>query len=212
VGLGNVPNVSTNDQTPTYTVASANAALSSGEKLSAAMGKIAKAVSSLISHLADTAGHITAAERTAWNAKANQTLVENIVSGATTVKNATNATTLDGYARSDYLQFYFHTGLDNGGSYGSGIDLNTIFSAGIHEFAGDFHATVNVPQGWYGDICLIVIGRGANTTQLVQIGEKLCYRQCNWNKTWGAWNYTGGSVNVKVQETAPTDTSALWIW
>lgn len=51
VGLGNVPNVATNDQTPTYTTPSAPAALSSGEKLSTAMGKIARAVSSLISHL-----------------------------------------------------------------------------------------------------------------------------------------------------------------
>jgi len=54
VGLGNVPNVATNDQTPTYTTASANTALTSGEKLSVAFGKIAKAVSSLISHLANT--------------------------------------------------------------------------------------------------------------------------------------------------------------
>ena len=38
VGLGNVPNVATNDQTPTYTTASANANLTSGEKLSVAMG------------------------------------------------------------------------------------------------------------------------------------------------------------------------------
>ena len=34
VGLGSVPNVPTNDQTPTYTAASAPAALASGEKLS----------------------------------------------------------------------------------------------------------------------------------------------------------------------------------
>ncbi len=54
VGLGNVPNVTTNNQTPTYTAASSNAALSSGETLSTAFGKIAKAVSSLISHLANT--------------------------------------------------------------------------------------------------------------------------------------------------------------
>ena len=53
VGLGNVPNLATNDQTPTYTVASSNTALSSGEKLSVAFGKIAKAISSLISHLAN---------------------------------------------------------------------------------------------------------------------------------------------------------------
>ena len=73
VGLGNVPNVATNDQTPTYTAASANAALVSGEALSTAFGKIAKAIASLISHLADTTTHITSAERTTWNSKANST-------------------------------------------------------------------------------------------------------------------------------------------
>lgn len=51
VGLGNVPNVSTNDQTPTYTEASALVGLKSGEKLSIAFGKIAKSVSSLIAHM-----------------------------------------------------------------------------------------------------------------------------------------------------------------
>lgn len=71
VGLGNVPNVTTNNQTPTYTQASALTALTSGEKLTAAFGKIAKAVSDLISHLANATIHITAAERTAWNAKQN---------------------------------------------------------------------------------------------------------------------------------------------
>lgn len=70
VGLGNVPNVATNDQTPTYTTATANAELTSGEKLSAAFGKIAKAVSSLIAHLADVTKHITGTERSAWNGKA----------------------------------------------------------------------------------------------------------------------------------------------
>lgn len=73
VGLGSVPDVATNDQTPTYTVASANENLISGEKLSVAFGKIAKAISSLISHLADSVSHITEAERTAWNSKANGT-------------------------------------------------------------------------------------------------------------------------------------------
>lgn len=51
VGLGNVPNVGTNDQTPTYTEASSLETLKSGEKLSVACGKISKAVSSLISHI-----------------------------------------------------------------------------------------------------------------------------------------------------------------
>lgn len=53
IGLGNVPNVSTNDQTPTYTVPDSLEDLSSGEKLSKAFGKIAKAVSDLISHISN---------------------------------------------------------------------------------------------------------------------------------------------------------------
>lgn len=51
VGLGNVPNVSTNDQTPTFTAASTLATLTSGEKLSVAFGKMAKAISDFISHI-----------------------------------------------------------------------------------------------------------------------------------------------------------------
>lgn len=51
VGLGNVPNVATNDQTPTYTEATTLAKLTSGEKLSVAFGKIAKAVTDLIAHI-----------------------------------------------------------------------------------------------------------------------------------------------------------------
>lgn len=64
VGLGNVPNVATDDQTPTYTAASTLAALKSGEKLSVAFGKIAKAISDLISHLANKANphKVTAAQ------------------------------------------------------------------------------------------------------------------------------------------------------
>lgn len=53
VGLGNVPNVATNDQTPTYTEASALSKLASGEKLSTAFGKISKAITDLIAHIAN---------------------------------------------------------------------------------------------------------------------------------------------------------------
>ena len=53
VGLGSVPNVSTNNQTPTYILPLKLAALTNGERLSIAFGKIAKAVQSLIDHLAD---------------------------------------------------------------------------------------------------------------------------------------------------------------
>lgn len=77
VGLGNVPNVATNNQTPTYTVASNNTALVSGENMSTAFGKIARAISSLISHLANTsnphsvtasqAGAVPATETNSFN-------------------------------------------------------------------------------------------------------------------------------------------------
>lgn len=70
VELGNVPNVATNDQTPTYTESSSLTTLTSGEKMSVAFGKIKKAVSSLISHIADKVSHITEAERKTWNSKA----------------------------------------------------------------------------------------------------------------------------------------------
>lgn len=46
-------------------------AISSGSKLSTLFGAIAKAISSLISHLTDSVKHITSAERTAWNNKSD---------------------------------------------------------------------------------------------------------------------------------------------
>ena len=55
VGLGNVPNVATNDQTPTFTVADNDTALQSGEKLSVSLGKIARAILSVISLKKDVA-------------------------------------------------------------------------------------------------------------------------------------------------------------
>jgi hypothetical protein len=59
-----------NKITPTYTEATTLTNVESGEALSVAFGKIKKAISSLISHLADTTKHITSAERTKWNSYA----------------------------------------------------------------------------------------------------------------------------------------------
>ena len=93
VGLGNVPNVSTNDQTPTYTAASSLTALTSGEKLSVSMGKLSKAVSSLISHLDASNPHgISKSTIGLGN-------VDNTADANKTVKaagTATTATTLSG--------------------------------------------------------------------------------------------------------------------
>lgn len=53
VGLGKVPNVATNDQTPTYTESSSLTNLVSGEKLSVAFGKVKKAITDLMAHLSN---------------------------------------------------------------------------------------------------------------------------------------------------------------
>ncbi len=57
LGLGNVQNVATNDQTPTFAEAATLTTLSSGEKLSILFGKIAKGISALIDHVSDTTIH-----------------------------------------------------------------------------------------------------------------------------------------------------------
>lgn len=72
VGLGNVPNVATNNQTPTYEQASELSNIASGEKLSVSLGKIMKAIADFITHKADVVIHITAAERAKWNAVTNK--------------------------------------------------------------------------------------------------------------------------------------------
>lgn len=66
-GLGNVPNVTTNDQTPTFTQAATLANIASGEKLTVMLGKIAKALADFIAHKADMVIHVTGTERTNWN-------------------------------------------------------------------------------------------------------------------------------------------------
>ena len=53
IGLGNVPNVTTNNQTPTYSTPSAASNLTSGETMSTAFGKIARAIMNLISHISN---------------------------------------------------------------------------------------------------------------------------------------------------------------
>lgn len=59
-----------NEQMPTHTEATTLVTLTSGEKISIAFGKIRRAITDLILHLADTTKHITATERTTWNGKA----------------------------------------------------------------------------------------------------------------------------------------------
>lgn len=80
--------------TPEFTEAPNLTKLISKEKLSITFGKIAKAISDLISHIGDDVKHITAAERTAWNGKAagNHTHTASDVGALTNIKIGTVTT------------------------------------------------------------------------------------------------------------------------
>lgn len=105
VGLGNVPNVATNDQTPTYTEASTLATLTSGEKLSVAFSKIKKAITDLIAHVSKSAtssvaGHVkitdsltSTATDTAASAKALKTVNDKVVENGFELIKTQNITT-----------------------------------------------------------------------------------------------------------------------
>lgn len=90
VGLGNVPNVTTNDQAPTYTAASTLAALVSGEKLSVAMGKIAKAISDFVTHKANTGIHVNSTEKATWNGKASKPKTATVTLGTSWTASGDN--------------------------------------------------------------------------------------------------------------------------
>lgn len=121
-GLGNVPNVSTNDQTPTFTQAATLANIASGEKLTVMLGKIAKALADFIAHKADTVIHVTGTERTNWNDanskkhthsnktvidKITQALLDNWTAAFTHVSDAVKHIT--GTERTNWTTAYTHT-------------------------------------------------------------------------------------------------------
>ena len=83
VGLGNVPNVSTNNQTPTYTLPNQTVNLISGETLDIALGKIARAVISLILHITDYTSnpHKISAEKIGAAKEEHTHSTANIISG-----------------------------------------------------------------------------------------------------------------------------------
>ena len=208
VGLGNVANVTTNNQTPTYTVASSNTALSSGETLSTAFGKIAKAINSLISHLSDTVGHITSAERTAWNAKLDAT--------ATSV----NSDKLGGLPMFNFFRY------DDFGA--TQINLNNLLSTGIYRCTTFTNYPSDSPDG-QGTVITINYGAGNNNTASGTAGVdnmwvKQIFISPHTNTLWcrviagtsiGEWCAMvdkNSTVLVKIQSSSPTDTNSLWIY
>lgn len=154
IGLSNVPNVSTNNQTPTFTVATNLTSLSSGDTLSELFGKVAKGVTTLISHLSDTTSHITSTERTKWNGyettidnKANKTVATTTANGLMSASDKTKM--------NNFQLINITTGTVNGVAYNISkygmfvvIQLN-----GNPSSAGEFNVKniSNLPRAWGGE-------------------------------------------------------------
>ena len=113
VGLGNVPNVATDDQTPTIEydpVYESDAddidryvVLNNGETLKELFKKLARGMVELANHLKDKVVHITSAERTKWNNKAEKNhthAAADITSGTLGIaRGGTGATSAAGAAK-----------------------------------------------------------------------------------------------------------------
>ena len=97
IGLDKVPNVATNDQTPTYSQNSSLSNITSGEKLSVSFGKIMKAIADLISHIANQSNpHDVTAEQIGLDKVPNVTTNNQspTFTEATTRANITSGETL----------------------------------------------------------------------------------------------------------------------
>lgn len=94
--------------TPVYVQSENLVPLTSGEKLSIAFGKIAKAISELISHLSDSVKHITAAERSNWNGKTSTTFTRTLNSGTKIGTITVDGTATDIYCEKNTDTVYTH--------------------------------------------------------------------------------------------------------
>lgn len=162
IGLGNVPNVATNDQTPVYSEASTLTTLESGEKLSVAFGKIKKAITDLIAHIGNTRKHVGIAAGGGAFIGADS----NAQAGGGAVGNCAQSLGLGGFAGGD-LAFakagggavgYQTSATDGGGAVGYGSSTSCGFAGGFYAVTFD-NATDRNP------IDAIQLGTGENTNE-----------------------------------------------
>ena len=117
LGLGNVPNVATNDQTPTYSDTTTLQTLASGEKLNVAFQKIKCAITNLINHLANKSNPhgVTASQAGALPTTGGA------LSGALTVIDNFNVNkTYDSLEYKTYLRPVNYS-IGNNGEYSTGL-------------------------------------------------------------------------------------------
>ena len=183
VGLGNVPNVATNDQTPTYTEATTLAKLTSGEKLSVAFGKIAKAVTDLIAHIAN---------------KSNPHGVTKTQAGLGNVDNTSDADKPISKAQQTALNLKLNTSLKGAANGLAELDsAGKVPAAQLPSFVDD------VLEGYYCNSKFYK--EAAHTTEITGETGKI-YVDLPTNKTyrWSGTAYVVISDTIALGETAST--------
>lgn len=152
LGLGNVQNVSTNDSTPTYQIPENALELVSGEKLSVAFGKIARALKNLIAHIANqTNPHKVTAEQTGAAKSTHSHAATDINSGTlSVVRGGTGGTTAQ-EARANL----------NAAAKSQAVTLTVAASAWTGE--GPYTATVSCSIATAGNN--LVVGAGGTLTE-----------------------------------------------
>ncbi len=176
VGLGNVPNVSTNDQTPTFTEAKEVTVLTSGEKLALTLGKLAKVVSAFITHIADKVGHITADERTKWNSGGSGKKAVTFVIGTTTAGHTADEVDYlcDGVdddveinAALSALPSYGGTVLLRAGTYNTSATINITKS--YVTLCGEGMYSTIITKSTSSTITLMLLVKSANNSEIHDI-------------------------------------------
>lgn len=140
VGLGNVPNVSTDDQEPTISQSAVLTNLTTGDKMSVIIGKIKKAIADLISHIGNDTIHVSTADRTNWNGKA----AGQHNHSATDINAGTLSIARGGTGGSDVYSARNSLGISNLITTTFGEITGTITAGGV----ANLQKTITVPNGY----------------------------------------------------------------
>ena len=177
VGLGNVPNVATNDQTPTYTAASTLTTLTSGEKLSVSFGKITKAITDFIAHIGNKSNphSVTAAQVGA--VPTSRTVNGKVLSSNITLSASDVGADVSGAAAA--VQANLDTVSDELSDHASNTDIHFTVAertklSGIATGANNYtHPSSGVTAGTYKSVTVNAQGHvtgGTNPTTLAGYG------------------------------------------
>ena len=167
VGLSNVPNVATNDQTPTFTESTTLTKLTSGEKLSVAFGKISKSITDLINHIANKNNpHEVTKTQVGLGNVGNFKAVSTVASQRLTDTEKANARTNIGAGTSNFS-----------GSYSDLTNKPTIPTVG--------NGTVTITQNGTSKGTFTMNQNGNTTIALTDTNIDTWRPQPDWNATSG---------------------------